>query len=74
VLGVVTAKLNAQIIAQRTGDVVQNIGFVLKADEATTFLRRIGIATPGNAPGAPRGAADIGDIANRSTVLIRCER
>jgi serine protease Do len=53
---------------------IQNIGFVLKADEATTFLRRIGIPTPVRPPGLPRNAADIGDIANRSTVLIRCER
>ena len=75
VLGVVVSKLNAQRVAQRTGDIAQNVNFAVKVEAAIPFLRRAGLE-PRLAPstGPERGAADVGEIAHRSTLFIRCEK
>ncbi len=75
VVGVVVSKLDAQRVAQRTGDLAQNINFAVKGEAALSFLRRAGI-TPRTVEsrGPDRSAADVGEIANRSTLFIRCER
>ncbi|EHL97766.1 trypsin [Acetobacteraceae bacterium AT-5844] len=74
VVGVIVSKLNAGVVSQRTGDIAQNINFAVKGTEAVQFLRRAGL-TPamGDSRGTERSAADVGEIANRSTVFIRCE-
>ena len=75
VVGVVVSKLNAQRIAQRTGDIAQNMNFAVKGEAALAFLRRAGLNPQVAESGGPdRGAADVGEIANRSTLFIRCER
>ena len=75
VLGVVVSKLNAAGIAARTGDIPQNVNFAVKGSEALEYLRAAGVqpsmAEPG---GRDRSAAEVGELAHRSTVLIRCER
>jgi len=75
VVGVVVSKLNAQAVAGRTGDIAQNINFAVKGDRAAAFLRAAGI-TPAAATsnGTDRSTADVGEIAGRSTVFIRCEQ
>ncbi len=75
VVGVIVSKLNAGAVSQRTGDIAQNINFAVKGTAAAQFLQRTGL-TParGDSSGTERSAADVGDIANRSTVFIRCER
>lgn len=75
VLGVVVSKLNAQRVAQRTGDIAQNVNFAVKVEAAIPFLRRAGLE-PRLAPstGPERGAADVGEIAHRSTLFVRCEK
>lgn len=75
IVGVVVSKLHAQNIAKRTGDIPQNVNFAVKGTTAQEFLRRAQI-TPQTAPstGPERSAADVGEIANRGTVFIRCER
>jgi len=75
VTGVVVSKLNAQRVAQRTGDIAQNVNFAVKGESALAFLQRAG-APPRLAlsTGAERSAADVGDIAQRSTLFIRCEK
>jgi serine protease Do len=75
IVGVVVSKLNASAVSQRTGDIAQNINFAVKGTAAAEFLRRAGL-TPATADssGTERSAADVGEIANRSTVFIRCER
>jgi len=75
VLGIVVSKLNAQRVAQRTGDIAQNVNFAVKVEAAIPFLRRAGLE-PRLAPstGPDRSAPDVGDIAHRSTLFIRCER
>jgi len=75
VVGVVVSKLNAQAVAGRTGDIAQNINFAVRGERAAAFLRAAGVTPAGaNSDGPERGAADVGEIAERSTVFIRCER
>ena len=74
-IGVVVSKLNAARIAQRTGDIPQNVNFAVKGTEAVEFLRRNGV-TPQmrESASAERPAAEVGEQAHPSTVFIRCEK
>ncbi len=75
VLGVVVSKLNAAGIAARTGDIPQNVNFAVKGSEALEYLRGAGVQpSMGDSTGRDRNATDIGELAHRSTVLVRCER
>lgn len=70
VVGVVVAKLDSRRVQN-----IDNVNFAVKGDAAQAFLRRAGLAfQTAQSDGAERSAADVGDIANRSTVLLRCER
>lgn len=74
VVGVVVAKLNAALVAARTGDIPQNVNFAIKGGEALDFLRRAGMGpTMAESRGTERSAAEVGETAHRSTVFIRCE-
>lgn len=75
VMGVIVSKLNAQRIAQRTGDIPQNVNFAVKGTEALGFLRRAGVE-PTLRESAPTelSAAEVGERAHQSTVFIRCEK
>jgi S1-C subfamily serine protease len=72
VVGVVTSKLNAQRIAQTTGDIPQNVNFAVKSATAVEFLRRHGVQPRLGGGGPARSAADVGEIADASTVFLRC--
>ncbi|MCQ4162986.1 trypsin-like peptidase domain-containing protein [Roseomonas sp. GC11] len=75
VVGVVVSKLHAQNIAKQTGDIPQNVNFAVKGNDAQAFLRRAGLQPRTAASsGAEQSAADVGDVANRGTVFIRCEK
>jgi len=75
IVGVVVSKLNAGAVSRRTGDIAQNVNFAVKGAAAAEFLRRAGLSPRmADSTGTEQGAADIGEIANRSTVFIRCER
>jgi S1-C subfamily serine protease len=75
VIGVVVSKLNAQRIAQVTGDLPQNVNFAVKGQEAVEFLQRSGVRPAVAAAGRPAlTAADVGELAEPSTVLLRCLR
>lgn len=75
VIGVVVSKLNAQRIAQVTGDLPQNINFAVKGSEALEFLQRNGVRPVVAAGGRPGlTPADVGEVAEPSTVLLRCLR
>jgi hypothetical protein len=75
VIGVIVSKLNAARVAQRTGDIPQNVNFAVKGTEAVDFLRRNNV-TPvlRESPSGERPTVDIGEQAHASTVFIRCER
>ncbi|MBU8537200.1 trypsin-like peptidase domain-containing protein [Falsiroseomonas tokyonensis] len=70
VVGVVVAKLDSRRVQN-----VDNVNFAVKGEAAQAFLRRAGLSfQTAESRGPERSAADVGDIANRSTVLLRCER
>lgn len=74
VIGVVVAKLNAARVAEMTdGDIPQNVNFAVKGTEVLAFLRGQGIR-PRTVAGAAltRSAAEVGEVANSSTVFLRC--
>ena len=74
VIGVVVAKLNAARVAEMTdGDIPQNVNFAVKGAEVLAFLRGQGIRPRTVVGGAlTRSAAEVGEAANVSTVLLRC--
>ena len=75
VVGVIVSKLNAQRIAQATGDIPQNVNFAVKHTEAVDFMREHGVQPQLEDPTAPlRSAAEIGEVAHASTVFLRCLR
>jgi S1-C subfamily serine protease len=75
VVGVIVSKLNAQRIAQATGDIPQNVNFAVKHTEAVDFMREHGVQPQlDDATGPLRTAAEIGEVANASTVFLRCLR
>ncbi len=75
VVGVVVSKLNAQAVARRTGDIAQNINFAVQGQAALAFARRAGVEVRvTESTGAERSAADVGEVAHRSTLFIRCEK
>lgn len=74
VMGVVVAVLGTRGSGGNPAAAVPNIGFAIKGDRAVAFLRRSGIRpNMGAAEGPALTAADVGDIAGRATVLVRCE-
>ena len=70
VVGVVVAKLDSRRVQN-----VDNVNFAVKGEAAQTFLRRAGVEIrTAESRGSDLSAADVGDVAHRSTVMLRCER
>lgn len=75
VIGVIVAKLNALRVAERTGgDLPQNVNFAIHGRVAQDFLRQHGVTPRTAASRGERPAAEVGEIAHPSTVLIECLR
>ena len=74
VVGVIVSKLNAQRIAQATGDIPQNVNFAVKHTEAVDFMREHGVQPVLDDAGTVRTAAEVGELAHASTVFLRCMR
>jgi S1-C subfamily serine protease len=72
VLGVIVAKLAALRIAERTGDLPQNVNIAIQGRTALEFLRRNGVEPRRSPSIAHYPAAEVGEIAHPSTVLIEC--
>ena len=74
VTGVVVAKLNAARVAEITdGDIPQNVNFAVKGTEALAFLREQGVnPSTARSTALTRSAADVGGVADPSTVFLRC--
>lgn len=70
VVGVVVSKLDSSRVQN-----VDNVNFAVKGEAAQAFLRRAGVVfRTAESRGPDRSAADVGDIAHRSTVMLRCEQ
>ncbi|WP_431283850.1 S1C family serine protease [Humitalea sp. 24SJ18S-53] len=74
VVGIVVSKLNAQRIAQRTGDIPQNVNFAVKSTEALDWLRGSDVEPRVAATGPLLSPAEVGEMAHASTVFVRCLR
>ncbi|ARJ65620.1 hypothetical protein WV31_08100 [Magnetospirillum sp. ME-1] len=72
IVGVVTSKLNAMKIADKTGDLPQNINFAIKADLARSYLDSNGVNYQTAASSAQLSVADVGERIKRVTVFIEC--
>jgi S1-C subfamily serine protease len=72
VLGVIVAKLAALRIAERTGDLPQNVNIAIQGNVALEFLRQNGVEARRARSVAHYPAAEVGEIAHPSTVLIEC--
>lgn len=74
VAGVVVAKLNAARVAEITdGDIPQNVNFAVKGTEALAFLREQGVSpATARSTALTRSAAEVGGVADPSTVFLRC--
>ncbi|MFT8244147.1 S1C family serine protease [Roseomonas sp. BN140053] len=72
VMGVIVSKLNAQRIAQRTGDIPQNVNFAVKGNEALDFLRRQNVRPQTATSGPTRSAAEVGELVHPSVLFLRC--
>ncbi|WP_291298940.1 serine protease [Elioraea sp.] len=73
VLGVIVAKLNALRVAERTGgDLPQNVNIAIQGRVAQAFLRENGVTPRAVASSGYRPAAEVGEIAHPSTLLIEC--
>ena len=72
VVGIITSKLNAQRVAQRIGDIPQNVNFAVKGEEILAFLRENRVQ-PRTAPSTvTRTAAEVGEAVNPSVLFMRC--
>lgn len=72
IVGIVTSKLNAMKIADKTGDLPQNINFAIKADLARTYLEANAVAYQTAPSAAQLSTADVGERIRRVTVFIEC--
>lgn len=74
IIGVVVSKLNAQRIAQSTGDIPQNINFAVHGTVARLFVESSGQRTRDKAPDTELKAGQIGEIAQQFTVQVACRK
>lgn len=73
VIGVVVAKLNAVALAERTGDIPQNINFAINGDLATRFLSSHQVTFKTSAGDGSRSTSEIAASARRSVVPVICD-
>lgn len=74
VVGVIVAKLAALRVAERTGDLPQNVNFAIQGGVALAFLERHGVPVRRSRSIAHYPPAEVGEIAHPSTLLIECHR
>lgn len=72
VVGVVVAKLDAQMVAEATGDIPQNINFAIRGEIAKLFLYQNGVEPAEATEAAALLPEDLADLAQGFTRLITC--
>jgi S1-C subfamily serine protease len=74
VIGIVVSKLDALKLAQRTGDLAQNVNFAIKGDVVRAFLEANKIEYETSADTAKLENTEIASRGAAVTVLVRCIR
>jgi hypothetical protein len=74
VIGVVVAKLDALKVAQRMGDLPQNINFAIRGDVVTSFLEAQGASFTASDSSTRLENTDIAARGAAVTVRVRCIR
>ena len=72
-VGIVTSKLDAMKVADKTGDLPQNVNFAIKSELARQFLADNGLAYETAPATSQLSPADVGDILKKATVFVECE-
>jgi S1-C subfamily serine protease len=72
VVGVVVSKLNAQVVADATGDIPQNVNFAIRGELAKLFLFQHGIDPSLGTSDEPVSPVDLADAASDFTGFIEC--
>jgi S1-C subfamily serine protease len=74
VIGIVVSKLDALKLAQRTGDLPQNINFAIRGDVVRSFLEAQGVDFTASSSSARLENTEIARRGTAVTVLVRCIR
>ena len=72
VVGIITSKLNAQRVAQRIGDIPQNVNFAVKGEEILNFLRENRVRPRTADSNSPHSAVEVGEAVHPSVLFLRC--
>lgn len=72
IVGVVVSKLDAQMVADATGDIPQNINFAIRAEIAKLFLYQSGVEPMEVEEQPALSPEEIAEFARRFTRLITC--
>lgn len=72
VVGVVNAKLNALAVANKQGDIPQNVNFAIKASVAQNFLETNGVTIPGSIATRKLAPTDLAIHLKNFTVKVDC--
>ena len=71
-IGVIVSKLNAVGVAERTGDIPQNVNFAIKSAVALTFLEAHDVSPKLSDLSSDISPADVAEVARRSTLRLDC--
>jgi S1-C subfamily serine protease len=72
VVGVVVSKLDAQAVADATGDIPQNVNFAIRGEIANLFLFQHGVEPQLGSDGEPLLPVELADLAAGFTGFIEC--
>ncbi len=72
VVGIVSSRINALAVAEATGSLPQNINFAIKSTIIQEFLDAHRVAYATGQSLTKLDAADVGEMATKSTVLLEC--
>lgn len=72
VVGVVVSKLDAQLMAEATGDIPQNVNFAIRGEIAKLFLYQNGIEPLIAEDGVAISPEELADLSKNYTALITC--
>jgi serine protease Do len=74
VVGVIVSKLDAQYVADLTGDIPQNVNFAIRGEIAKLFLFQNGIEPILGATDIPVAPVELAEVASSFTGFIECRQ